>query len=172
MSPPAVFATLGHPLRSWVGAWLTLWLVLLPVLAQAQACSPYQGQASINELRIGRSNSTDAKNQVELFNSGNVPQAVWSTWQLVVYFKSAGRTAVKKGGYYLSTNTLASGSFILTNRLKKIFLRNKAGEFVDVALLDGNGNFIDYLALEGRIQSVPACLGTPAVVNVSASGDT
>ena len=171
MSPPAVFSTLRHPLRSWAGAWLTLWLVLLPVLAQAQACSPYQGQASINELRIGRSNSSDPKNQVELFNSGNVPQAVWSTWQLVVYFKSAGRTAVKKGGYYLSTNTLASGSFILTNRLKKIFLRNKAGEFVDVALLDGNGNFIDYLALEGRIQSLPACLGTPAVVDVSASGD-
>ena len=171
--PRPACATLGRlRLRQrWVWAWLTLWLALLPTLAPAQGCSPYLGQASINELRIGKSNSSDAKNQIEVFNSGSVPQAVWSTWQLVVYFKSAGGSAVKKGGYYLSTNTVASGSFILTNRSKKIFLRNKAGEFVDVALLDGNGNFIDYLALEGRIQSVPACLGTPVVVNVSAAGD-
>ena len=176
MLPLPAIDRLARLARRWAGAWLaltmTMVMLLLPQQAQALACSPYQGQAKINELRIGKSNSSDAKNQVELYNGGNVAQTVWSTWQLVVYFKSAGHAAVKKGGYYLSTNTLASGAFILTNRAKPIFLRNKAGEFVDVALLDANGNFIDYLALEGQIQSLPACLGTPVVVNVSAAGDT
>ena len=85
-----------HLRQRWVWAWLTFWLALLPTLAPAQGCSPYLGQASINELRIGSSNNSDAKNQIEVFNSGSVPQAVWSTWQLVVYFKGAGRAAVMK----------------------------------------------------------------------------
>ena len=125
----------------------------------------------MNEVRIGSSNSTDAKNQVEIYNSGNVAQSVWSTWQLVVYYRQPGNSAVKKGGYYLSTNTNSAGQFIFNNANKKLFLRNKNTYQVDIALVDAYGDFIDYLAIEGQIQSLPACLGTPAVVNATSSGD-
>ena len=156
--------------------WLSCLLLVLGLLgpvggAMALACSPYHGQATINELRIGKSGSSETKNQIELFNSGNVPQAVWQSWQLVIYSKESGKSAVRQGGYYLSTNTASDGQFIFTSRPKKIYLRNRSTYYNDIALVDGNGDFIDYVAIEGVIQSLPTCLGSPAVVNATASSD-
>ena len=158
--------------RSLAALGLALWLLLwLPLPAQALACSPYLGQAKLNEVRIGHSNSTDLKNQVEIYNSGNVAQSVWSTWQLVVYYQQSGSSAVRKGGYYLSTDTIGAGQFIFNNQNKPLFLRNRGTYLTDIALVDASGNFIDYLAIEGRIQSLPACLGTPAVVSATSLSD-
>ena len=151
---------------------LVLWLLWwLPLPAQALACSPYLGQASLNEVRIGHSNSLDAKNQIEIYNSGNVDPSVWATWQLIVYYKDGSKTAVKMGGYYLATNMASTGQFINNNSNKKLFLRNRSGKSVDVALVDSNGDFIDYLAINAQIQALPGCLGTPTVVSASSSSD-
>ena len=151
---------------------LVLWLLWwLPLPAQALACSPYLGQASLNEVRIGHSNSLDAKNQIEIYNSGNVDPSVWATWQLIVYYKDGSKTAVKMGGYYLATNMASTGQFINNNINKKLFLRNRSGKSVDVALVDSNGDFIDYLAINAQIQALPGCLGTPKVVSASSSSD-
>jgi hypothetical protein len=38
-----------------------------------------------------------------------------------------------------------------------------------VALVDASGNFIDYIALTGVIQTVPSCMGTPAKATASSS---
>jgi MSHA biogenesis protein MshQ len=140
-------------------------------LAQVQSCSPYKGQAFINELRIGSSGSSSTANQVEIVNSGNVAASVWASWQLVIYYQRSGRTASKKGGYYLSSGFTANGQFIFNNS-KSIYLRNRASRFVDVALVDSAGRFIDYVALDSRIQTVPSCMGTPVVVDVTSSNDS
>ena len=169
---------LGQGLWQWpvLRCWLTrlTWLaplLCLPQQALALACSAYQGQVSINELRIGRSNGSDSKNQIELFNPGNVPQSVWSTWQLVLYYKDGSKTAVKKGGYYLSSGFIQNTDFIYNNN-KSIYLRNRTGRLIDVALVDAGGNFIDYVAMAGQIQALPGCLGTPKVASVTSSSDT
>ena len=157
---------------SALGAWALGLMLWLPLPAQALACSPYMGQASLNEVRIGHSNALDAKNQIEIYNSGNVDPSVWGTWQLIVYYKDGSKTAVKQGGYYLATNMASTGQFINNNSNKKLFLRNRSGKSVDIALVDANGDFINYLAINAQIQTLPGCLGTPKVVNASSTSDT
>lgn len=149
-------------------------LLLTSSAAHALTCSPYKGQATINELRIGASGFTDTRNQIEVYNSGGVAASVWQTWQLVVYYRY-GLLVYKKGGYYLSSGFTANGSFIYNNA-KAIYLRNAntsllTARYVDVALVDANGAVIDYVALDGRIQSMPSCMGTTTVVNVSSTFD-
>ncbi|MEY4750876.1 MAG: hypothetical protein RIQ60_3090 [Pseudomonadota bacterium] len=151
---------------------LLLQALLVPLaLAQVQSCSPYKGQATLNEVRIGASRSSSSSNQIEIYNSANVAPSVWSTWQLVVYYQRSGRTASKKGGYYLSSGFSAKGLFIY-NSAKSIYLRNRSTRLVDIALVDSAGRFIDYVALDGRIQTVPTCMGTPVVVDSTSSSDT
>jgi hypothetical protein len=162
-----LLAVLRHAQRLACAGLLGLALVSA---AQAQSCSPYKGQVTINEVRIGASNKTDAKNQIEIYNSGNVAPAVWQTWQFIVYYKDGSKLAVKKGGYYLSSGVTANGQFIYNNTLKT-FLKNKNNSAVDIALVDATGAFIDYVALEAQIQTVPACMGTVAVGNVTSSKD-
>ena len=151
-----------------LGACLALWL---PQAARAQTCSAYKGQVSLNEVRIGASGSSSAKNQVEIFNAGGVPQSTWSTWQLVVYYKTPTKSATKKGGYSLASGFTAAGQFVY-NSSKAIYLRNRDTFYSDIALVDAGGAFIDYLAIEGKIQSIPACLGTTVTVNATSSTST
>lgn len=135
-------------------------------------CSPYKGSVKLNELRIGSSGNTSTLNQIELYNSANVPEAVWRTWKLVVYYYKTGSTTppALKGPYPLSSTTAftANGQFIYNNNLA-MYLRNRNGRQVDVALVDANGMLIDYVATEGRIQSLPACFGTPTIVDATLS---
>ncbi len=159
--------------RRWLWCALAGLIGLLSLLATPLAnaqCSPYMGQVTINELRIGSSGNSNTSNQVELFNSGNVAPAVWSTWQLVIWSRSGGGTNTRRGGYFLSSGVIANGQFIYNNN-KSIYLRNRTTRNLDVALVDANGLFIDYIALNGRIQTVPACLGTPRVVSASSSSN-
>jgi len=135
-------------------------------------CSPYKGSVILNELRIGKSGSTSTLNQIELYNSANVPEAVWRTWKLVVYYYQTGSTTPPslKGPYSLSSTTAftANGQFIYNNNLA-MYLRNRNGRQVDVALVDANGMLIDYVAIEGRIQSIPTCFGAPNIVDATSS---
>ena len=122
------------------------------------------GQATINELRIGSTNQTNTSNQIEVYNSGNVPEAVWRTWKLIVNHQGT-----TKGTYLLSSSSefTAAGQFIY-NSNKAIFLENKSGKHkTDIALVDASGNFIDYVAVVGTNQSVPSCMGTPKVAPAS-----
>lgn len=135
-------------------------------------CSPYKGSVMLNELRIGKSGSTSTLNQIELYNSANVPEAVWRTWKLVVYYYQTGSTTppALRGPYPLSSTTAftANGQFIYNNNLA-MYLRNRNGRQVDVALVDANGMLIDYVAIEGRIQSIPTCFGAPNIVDATSS---
>ena len=135
----------------------------------ATGCSPYMGQVKINELRISSSGSSSVANRIELYNLQNVAPSVWQKWQLVVYYQRSGRTASKKGGYYLSNGFTANGQFIYNNN-KSIYLVNRTSRYNDIALVDQNGNFIDYVALEKKVQTVPSCIGAPKVIDVTAGG--
>ena len=144
--------------------------LLLPGKAEAViGCSPYMGKVKINEVRISVSGSSSTSNRIELYNLDNISPSIWQKWQLIVYYQRSGRTASKKGGYYLSTGFTANGPFIYNNN-KSIYLVNRTSRFIDIALVDQNGNFIDYVALEKKIQTAPSCMGTPKVVDVTASG--
>ena len=99
-------------------------------------------------------------------------QSVWSTWQLVVYYRSGTTgTLTKRGGYFLSSGFSVAGQFIY-NSTKRINLRNRTSRYVDVALVDASGNFIDYIAITGPLQTVPTCMGTVAKANPSSSSVT
>ncbi len=135
------------------------------------ACSAYMGKVTLNELRIGSSGQSSTSNQVELYNSGGVAQAVWQTWQLVVYYRSGGGTISLKGGYYLSSGFSANGQFIY-NSSKAMYMRNKSGRYMSVALVDSAGKLIDWVALDGAIQTLPSCFGSGMIVNATASSDT
>jgi len=136
-------------------------------------CSPYKGQVMLNELRIGSTTTTHIANQIELYNYANVPESTWRTWKLVLYSKSGTNAPKLRGPYALSSITqfTANGQFIYNNNLA-IYLRNRNGRSVDVALVDANGALIDYVAVESIIQNVPSCFGTPSVVNATPSGNT
>ncbi len=158
--------------------FLFLTLVLIAPACKAvgpTSCSTHKGQATLNELRIGSSGKSSASNQIEIYNSGNVAEAAWKTWQLVVYQKDNRGRISRKGGYYLSSgftqNATSSGRFIY-NSGKSLFLRNRNGRPVDIALVDNIGALIDYLAVDGRIQTVPACFGAAPVVDATASSNT
>ena len=139
-------------------ALLLVALLCLPGFARATgACSAYKGQVLINEIRIGKSNAADAKNQVELLNVGNVAPAVWQTWSIQIWLKDGNKAAVKKGGYPLSAGHTASGDFIWNNTTK-YWLQNKPAKYVDIALLDANGDFVAYFAINGQAQTVPGCM--------------
>lgn len=134
------------------------------------ACSSYMGKATLNEVRIGASGSSSSSNQIEIYNSGNVSQSVWQTWQLVVYYKKSSGSPSKKGGYYLSSGFSANGQFIY-NSNKSLYLRNKSSRSVDIALVDSSGRLIDYVAVENTIMKMPSCFGSVRVVNATASGN-
>lgn len=169
--------------RYGLGELFVLWiLTLLPVTVQADgntntsinnitACSAYMGQVKINEVQIGSSGQSSASNHIELFNSNNVAASVWQKWQLVVYYKSGSGSISKKGGYYLSSGFTANGQFIYNNTLA-MYLRNRSGRSLDIALVDQNGSLIDYLAINGKIQGIPGCAGTASIVNATVSSDT
>lgn len=159
-------------LRTWTAAAaLPLVLLAMPGHAlAATACSAYMGQVVINEVRVGKSNSADVKNQVEIFNTNNVAPAVWQTWSVQVWFKDGTKAAVKKGGYAMSTGHTASGQFIYNN-VTKYWLQNRNNKAVDIAVLDAGGALVAYFAMEGVIQAVPACYGATTMVQSSGSGD-
>ena len=143
----------GRFLRHKLCLTATLWWCALLLAAPgsalaAGACSAYMGQAVINEVRVGRSDGTDAKNQVEIFNTSNISSTVWQTWSVVIWYQDGTKAAVKKGTYPMSTGHTASGQFIY-NSATKYWLRNSDAKKVSIALIDGNGDFVDYFAVEG-----------------------
>lgn len=137
---------------------------------ETKSCSTYKNQVFLNEVHVGSSGNLSTSNRIELFNSANVPASVWQKWQLVVYYRSSDGTVTKKGGYYLSSGFTAVGQFIYNND-KAIYLRNRDGRYTDIALVDQYGQFIDYLAIEGKIQTLPSCMAS-TVVNATASDNS
>ncbi len=149
-------------------------LAALPGTALAIACSPYQGQVVFNEVRIGNSNGVDLKNQIELFNIGGVPSAVWQAWTIKAYGGNSLATAVLKGSYLMSSGFTANGAFIYNN-ITKLWARNgdnnsnpRASDF---AVFDANGAIVAYIAIGVGVQTVPACFGAATTIPATAGGD-
>jgi hypothetical protein len=141
-------------------------LVLPQAAHAAGACSAYKGQVFLNELRIGSTKSLSTANQIELYNSTNVAQSVWQNWKLVINYGRSGSATVVYGPYPLNSGFSAQGKFIY-NSNKAIYLRNRNGRFVDVALLDQNGDFIDYIAINSKMQTVPGCFGSTTQISTT-----
>ncbi len=135
----------------------------------AKGCSPYRGQVTLNELRIDRSGSSSLTNQIELYNSGGVAQPVWQNWNLFVFSGRSGATPRIHGTYALSSGFTANGQFVFNDN-KSIYLLNRNNRWLDVALVDANGDLVDYVAIENGVHLPPGCFGTPAVVNATANG--
>ena len=168
------------------GAALALLLLIaLPGESRAYtSCSPYMGQVVVNEVRIGRSNKTDVKNQFEFFNIGGaVPASVWqsssSRWKVVVYGGNSASQASLQGTYPLDTAFTSSGNFIYSSGTTGMWARNgdnkgKPRAF-DLALLDGNGSLVAYIAIGAGVQAIPACYSSydsNATIKASTGGDT
>jgi len=166
-----IFRTKTWPMRVCLILLAALSFLFNPHFALAAGdCSPYKGQATINELYVGKSGRTDTNNKVEIYNNGNVASAVWKTWSVVIYSNRSGKTAQKRGPYPLNSGFANNGQFIYNNTTK-IYLQNRDARWVDVALLDANGDFIDYIAIENKIQTVPACFGTTTTVQAFSNSD-
>lgn len=170
---------LGHIL-SWRAIWNGIVLICLVFLSHAvqadsvtspTACSSYFDKARINELRIGNSGKSSSSNQIEIYNISGIDASVWQTWQLLIYAKDSRGRITKKGGYFLSSGFTANGAFIFNNS-KNLYLRNRNARAMDIALLDRYGYLIDYIAIEGKIQSQPTCFGTARVVDSTVSRNT
>ena len=173
--PLAARPTAGPADRRFGRAALRLLAALCVALllcgpARAQVCSPYMGQVKINEVRVGNSGGTDLKNQIELLNIAGVPATVWRTWRFIVFFKDGTRAGVQTGDYLLNTGMVANGDFIY-NSTVKYYLRNRADKSIDIALVDASGNFIDYIAIDRRIQTVPACFGATTLAAAFSTSD-
>lgn len=147
---------------------VALWMALGGAAAWAVTCSPYMGQVVINEVRVGATGKAAAKNQIELFNVGNVPQAVWQTWSYQVWLKDGTTSPVRKGTYRLNAGHAVNGAFIY-GTTAKVWLQNQNNRAVDIALYDGNGALVAYFAIEGQAQAVPACHGPVTVVQASSN---
>ena len=149
-------------------------LAALPGTASAIACSPYQGQVVFNEVRIGNSNATDLKNQIELFNIGGVPSAVWQTWTIKAYGGNSLSAAGFKGSYAMSSGFTASGAFIYNN-VTQLWLRNGDNggtpRASDMAVFDGSGAIVAYIAIGVGVQAMPPCFGATTTIPATAGGD-
>ena len=75
-------------------AWCALLLAAPGSALAAGACSAYMGQVVINEVRVGNSNGSDTKNQVEIFNTNNLSSTIWRTWSVVVWYQDGIKVAV------------------------------------------------------------------------------
>ena len=148
----------------------------LPGIAAATGgCSPYMGQMVINEVRIGKSNATEPKNQIEFYNAGNVDPSIWSTWSIVVYGGDSAAKSVKKGTYKMSSGwTTANTSFVYNNTLK-MWARNgdnsNKPRAYDAMVLDANGDIVDYIAIGVGTQTVPGCFGAKTTIKATNGGD-
>jgi hypothetical protein len=155
----------------WAGLALLASASRAESVISPKACSSYMGSAVLNEIRIGSSGKSSTSNQVEIFNLENIDPAIWKTWQLVVYYMDSRGSVSKKGGYYLSSGFTANGQFIF-NDGRNLTLRNRANRSNDFALVDRFGYLIDYLAIEKKIQTPPACFSGVKIVDATASRNT
>ncbi len=154
-----------------VGLLLHIPAVRAESVTSPKACSSYMGSAVMNEIRIGSSGNSSTSNQVEIYNLDNIDPAIWKTWQLVVYYMDSRGSISKKGGYYLSSGFTANGQFIFNDSMR-LTLRNRSNRSNDYALVDRFGYLIDYLAIEKRIQTPPACFSGVKIVDATAPRNT
>ena len=157
-------------LARWHVALGLLALMAFTAPALSATCSVYQGQATINELRIEASNETDTANQVEIYNSGNVAESVWRTWILKTYHEGSLKTTAAMSS---ASQFTANGQFIYNND-KALFLENRSGgkHDVEVVLTDASGAYIDYILIGTTPTSdltPPACLSPAKKATASSS---
>jgi uncharacterized repeat protein (TIGR01451 family) len=124
-----------------IAGLLSMLLVLSPALPAWGACSGYGNKASLNEYYFG----TDT-NFIEILihNNVQVPQSVWSTWQVLVH-DGGGAPALSFGLNDANLLVCPSGSKTYLTFPVAAGLPSPAGTAVNVVLLDGAGDEVDYL---------------------------
>lgn len=126
-----------------VGWFLGCLLSVISVLPAWSACSDATniGKATINEYYFG----TDTNFiEVMILNNVLVPESVWSTWQVQVY-DAAGAAVLSYGLSNPNVQSCPTASKTYLTYPVAAGLPSPAGGGINVVLLDGSGNEIDYL---------------------------
>lgn len=118
-----------------------LTLVLAPVLPAWGGCSTYLGKATINEYYFGTGTNFL---EILILNNVQVPQSVWSTWQVQVY-NAAGTPVLSYGLNDLNIQACPTSSKTYLTFPVAAGLPSPAGGAINVVLLDADGNEVDYL---------------------------
>ena len=148
-------------------------LAALPVNSMAAGnCSPYLGQASLNEFFKDRSNmSYDVDDFVEVkILNDTITSSVFDTWTIRICEQNAAGNNNDADGcsaaISLSTFTDKTKPWLVIDGTASSGA-TQIGKYVnfktgfDAILLDGNGDVIDYLSLDGyNIQEEAGCNGS------------
>lgn len=129
-------------MKKWMAGWLLgALLALAPSLPAWGGCSTYVGKATINEYYFG----TDTNFlEVLIFNNVQVPQSVWSTWQVQVY-DAAGTPVLSYGLNDPNIQACPTSSKTYLTFPVAGGLPSPAGGAINVVLLDASGDEVDYL---------------------------
>lgn len=129
-------------MKKWMAGYLLgALLALAPALPAWGGCSTYVGKATINEYYFG----TDTNFlEVLIFNNVQVPQSVWSTWQVQVY-DAAGTPVISYGLNDPNIQACPTSSKTYLTFPVAGGLPSPAGGAINVVLLDADGDEVDYL---------------------------
>ena len=154
-------------------------LIVLPNYAFA-ACSPYIGQATLNEFfkdQSNQSNDPDDFAEIKILND-SIPLSTYGNWTIKVCEQSTAASNNDEDGcstnLLLNTFTDTSTPWIV---LKGAGLATQVGQHInlktgfDATLLDGNGDLIDYITVDSYAEAINGigCPLTSLVYDYTAS---
>lgn len=135
---------------------LLVWCGLLSREVEAAACSSYVNDMTINEVYVL---STDAWIETKLLDK-SIPTAEYETWSLSLCAKQGNNNNCQS--YSLSDSKVLNpgiypNHFVLEVSKKYVNLDKNGG--MDAVLLDGTGQCVDYLSVDGYNYQKPSCSG-------------
>ena len=137
--------------RIVVGTLLGLCLAIFASGLHA-ACSSHLGSATLNEIFKGTGSGSGRFIEVKLLDT-SIPAAVYTDWNISICYGSTPTcTSITLGNN-------RTGPYIVTGKnLSTNFYYSNQNTEMDFALLDADGNFIDYFSINGYSRSpAPAC---------------
>ena len=146
--------------KIFFNGFLFLLCVSTPVLSNAAgACSPYIGQATLNEFfkdRANQSNDPDDFAEVKILND-SILQATYNNWTIKICEQSVAASNNDEDGCSLDiplssfTDTLKPW-LVLKGVVSGKHINLKTG--FDATLLDSNGDLIDYITVDGYSDAI------------------
>ena len=137
-------------------------LIAIPNLVDA-ACSPYIGQATLNEFfkdQANQSNDPDDFTEVKILND-SIPLSTYGNWTIKICEQSIPANNNDEDGcsldILLSSFTDTSTPWLV---LKGAGLNTEVGQHInlktgfDATLLDSNGDLIDYISVDGYTEAI------------------
>ena len=131
----------------------------------AGSCSPYIGQATLNEFFKDQSNQSidaDDFSEVKILND-TITQATYETWTINICEKDANGNNNDADG---CSNNLSINKFTDKSKPWLVYKNGAIGSDIDIGkhinlktsfdatLLDGNGDLIDYLTVDGYSNAI------------------